>query len=167
MTFTQTGEGLRLSEGNTVKGFVFETETGATLSAEAHLTGPDTVTLTAPESGATPVRIRYAAENLPDINLINSAELPAAPFQYELTFADSNISFHTATGNVMLTFALKAGQNYRVQSSEDLATWNTWNLTVPAGDFDQVLKVIDDGTYTNPHPKWTAKRFYRLIRGFF
>ena len=167
LTFSQTGEGLRLSEGNTVKGFVFETETGATLSAEAHLTGPDTVTLTAPESGATPVRIRYAAENLPDINLINSAELPAAPFQYELTFADSNISFHTATGNVMLTFALKAGQNYRVQSSEDLATWNTWNLTVPAGDFDQVLKVIDDGTYTNPHPKWTAKRFYRLIRGFF
>lgn len=90
LTFSETGEGLRLSEGDTVKGFVFETETGETLNAEARLSGPDTVTLTAPASGATSVRIRYAAENVPDLNLINSAELPAAPFGYELSFAEAS-----------------------------------------------------------------------------
>jgi sialate O-acetylesterase len=164
LTFSQTGEGLRLSAGNTVKGFVFETATGATLSAEARLTGPDTVTLTAPESGATPVRIRYAAENLPDINLINSAGLPAAPFSHEVFIAETLINIDIETGNAVLTFALKAGKNYLVQSSEDLATWNTWSLNVPVSEFDRQLKVIDDGTHTNPHPKMTRQRFYRLIQ---
>lgn len=90
LTFSETGEGLRLSDGDTVKGFVFETETGETLPAEARLNGPSTVILTAPGSGTTPVRIRYAAENLPDLNLLNSAGLPAAPFRYELSFADTS-----------------------------------------------------------------------------
>jgi sialate O-acetylesterase len=167
LTFSQTGEGLRLSAGDTVKGFVFETETGATLSAEARLTGPDTVTLTAPESGATPVRIRYAAENLPDINLINSAGLPAAPFSHEVFIAETLINIDIETGNAVLTFALKARKNYLVQSSEDLATWNTWSLNVPVSEFDRQLRVIDDGTHTNSHPKMTRQRFYRLIQQTF
>jgi sialate O-acetylesterase len=164
LTFSQTGEGLRLSEGNTVKGFVFETETGATLSAEARLTGPDTVTLTAPESGATPLCIRYAAENLPDINLINSEGLPAAPFRHIVFITETLINIDIETGNVMLVFALKAGRTYLVQSSEDLATWNTWSLNVPVSEFDRQWKVIDDGTHTNSHPRITPRRFYRLIQ---
>ncbi len=163
LTFSQTGEGLRLSEGDTVRGFVFETETGETLRAEASLSGPNTVTLSAPGSGAAPIRIRYAAENLPDINLINSAGLPAAPFRYELSIALLIIRTDSQAGNIILTLALKAGQRYQVQSSQDLATWETWTLNVPVGEFDHELQVIDDGTYTNPHPNMTKQRFYRLI----
>lgn len=163
LTFSQTGEGLRLSEGDTVRGFVFETETGETLPAVASLSGPNTVTLAAPGAGATPIRIRYAAENLPDINLINSAGLPAAPFRFELSMGQSFISIKIEAGNVILTFDLKAGQRYHIQSSQDLAKWDTWTLNVPAGEFDRDLKVTDDGTYTNPHPNRTGQRFYRLI----
>jgi len=163
LTFSQTGEGLHLSEGDTVKGFFFEMETGEILRAEAILSGPNTVTLAAPESGATPIRIRYAAENLPDINLINSAGLPAAPFRYEFTIAQFGISIDIEAGNITLTLALKAEQSYHLQSSQDLTTWETWTLNIPVREFDRELKVIDDGTYTNPHPNMTGQRFYRLI----
>ena len=158
LTFSQTGEGLRLSESDTVKGFFFESETGETLRAEAILSGPNTVTLAAPESGATPIRIRYAAENLPDTNLINSAGLLAAPFRYEFTIAQFGISIDIEAGNIALALALKAGQSYHLQSSQGLTTWETWILNIPVREFDRELKVIDDGTYTNPHPNMIGQR---------
>lgn len=117
----------------------------------------DSLTLDAYEESLTfrsngDVELSFPLQN-PSLRLIVFRKLNSP----KITRIDSE------TGNVMLTFAVKAGQSYQVQSSQDMATWDTWALNVPAGEFGRELNVIDDGTYTNPHPKMSGQRFYRLM----
>ena len=51
---------------------------------EAKLVGKNTVELTVPEGMSAPTRVRYAWSPDPDVNLVNSADLPATPFEIEL-----------------------------------------------------------------------------------
>ncbi len=80
LTFSETGEGLKLSAGEEVKGLIVEDAEGQFEIAQGKIIGPDRVSLTIPE-GFVPVGIRYAWADNPEVNLINNLNLPARPFQ--------------------------------------------------------------------------------------
>ena len=80
LTFGEVGEGLKLSSGDSVAGFVLEDAEGQFEVAKGIISGLDQVTLTIPE-GLTPVEIRYAWADNPEVNLTNSINLPAVPFR--------------------------------------------------------------------------------------
>jgi len=82
LTFSETGKGLRLTSGDSVKGFHLETASDELIPARARLTGSTTVELTMPDAANTITSIRYAAENVPEVNLVNSEGLPTAPFRF-------------------------------------------------------------------------------------
>jgi hypothetical protein len=89
LTFSGTGEGLRLTRGDRPAGFSFETEAGVVIPAKAALDGPERIRLTLPPMETRLIAVRYAAEAVPDVNLINSLGLPAAPFRMPLPPAES------------------------------------------------------------------------------
>jgi sialate O-acetylesterase len=80
LTFTEVGDGLKSSEGNSILGFVLEDAEGQFEVAKGSISGLDKVTLTIPE-GLTPVGVRYAWADNPEVNLTNSINLPTVPFQ--------------------------------------------------------------------------------------
>lgn len=89
LTFSGTGEGLRLTRGDRPAGFSFETEAGVVVPAMAALDGPERIRLTLPPMEIRLIAVRYAAEAVPEVNLINSLGLPAAPFRKPLPPAES------------------------------------------------------------------------------
>jgi sialate O-acetylesterase len=89
LTFSGTGEGLRLTRGDHPAGFSFETEAGVVVPVMAALDGPERIRLTLPPTETRLIAVRYAAEAVPDLNLINSLGLPAAPFRMPLPPAES------------------------------------------------------------------------------
>lgn len=80
LTFTEVGDGLKSSEGNSILGFVLEDAEGQFEVAKGSISGLDKVTLTIPE-GLTPVGVRYAWADNPEVNLTNSINLPTVPFR--------------------------------------------------------------------------------------
>jgi sialate O-acetylesterase len=80
VTFSEIGEGLELSSGEGVSGFIVEDVEGQFEVAEGVVSGKDQVSLSIPK-GLTPVGIRYAWADNPEVNLTNSADLPALPFR--------------------------------------------------------------------------------------
>jgi VCBS repeat-containing protein len=64
---------------------------------------------------------------------------------------------------VMLTFNVLAGRDYRVEFSPDLAAWSPWVAPIPKSDFPRSIQFIDDGLNTGLHPSEAPKRFYRLV----
>lgn len=54
-------------------------------AAKAEITGPDTVTVTAPPEIPAPAEVAYGWSESPAVNLYNSADLPASPFRTDLT----------------------------------------------------------------------------------
>lgn len=80
LTFGEVGDGLKLSSGDSVAGFIVEDAEGQFELAKGIISGLDQVTLTIPE-GLTPVGIRYAWTDNPEVNLTNSISLPAVPFR--------------------------------------------------------------------------------------
>jgi sialate O-acetylesterase len=80
LTFTEMGEGLKLSSGDSVAGFIVEDAEGQFEVAKGMISSLNQVTLTIPE-GFTPVGVRYAWADNPAINLTNSINLPAVPFR--------------------------------------------------------------------------------------
>ncbi len=80
LTFGEVGDGLKMSGGDSVAGFIIEDAEGQFEIAEGSLSGLDQVTLVIPE-GFTPVGIRYAWADNPEVNLTNSISLPAVPFR--------------------------------------------------------------------------------------
>jgi sialate O-acetylesterase len=80
LTFSEVGEGLKLTGGVDVFGFILEDAEGQFELASGSITGVDQVTLIIP-AGITPVGIRYAWADNPEVNLVNSINLPTVPFR--------------------------------------------------------------------------------------
>ena len=76
--------GLKTSdEKGIVLGFELADTTGKFLPAEAHIVGKDTVEIFHPDI-ENPARLRYAYEADPEVNLVNSENLPASPCELEI-----------------------------------------------------------------------------------
>ncbi|MFD2203328.1 sialate O-acetylesterase [Shivajiella indica] len=84
ISFDYVGEGLKLSYGNEVKGFIIADEEGKFLSAKAVLISPGKVEVFHP-SIKNPTEIRYAWADNPEVNLYNTEDLPAVPFRISLS----------------------------------------------------------------------------------
>lgn len=82
ISFRSTGDKLVTSDGKPVRGFAIANETGQWLWAKARIEGK-TVVVSHPDV-KVPTAIRYAWADNPDVNLVNSAMLPASPFQIRL-----------------------------------------------------------------------------------
>jgi sialate O-acetylesterase len=80
LTFSDTGDGLKLSQGEAVKGFILEDTEGQFEVATGKIISSTEVSLTIP-AGMVPVGIRYAWADNPEVNLVNEFNLPAVPFQ--------------------------------------------------------------------------------------
>jgi sialate O-acetylesterase len=81
--FSEIGNGLELTVGDKVKGFILEDAEGQFEIAEGEISGKDQVLLPIPE-GLVPVGVRYAWADNPEVNLVNHLKLPAVPFRAEI-----------------------------------------------------------------------------------
>ncbi len=77
--FDHTADGLATSDGNAPVGFAIAGEDRQFVWADAVIEG-NTVVVSHPKIGA-PVAVRYGWSTNPEVNLINSAGLPASPFR--------------------------------------------------------------------------------------
>ena len=80
LTFDAIGNGLKLTEGDKVKGFVLEVSEGKFEVAEGQIQGTNQVIIPIPE-GTNPLSIRYAWADNPEVNLVNEIGLPTQPFR--------------------------------------------------------------------------------------
>ena len=85
LSFTHVYDGLVISEnsrcdGSTLKGFAIAGPDRKFHWAEAIITGPDQIVVSAPNV-PHPVAVRYAWADNPICNLSNSVGLPASPFR--------------------------------------------------------------------------------------
>ena len=83
VTFKDAGTGLKLTDGEAPRTFELVEGGDTGTPVEAKLAGKDTVELAVP-AGMNPTRVRYAWAPDPDVNLVNSAGLPATPFEVEV-----------------------------------------------------------------------------------
>ncbi len=83
LTYAEVGEGLKLSAGDEVKGFILEDAEGQFEVVTGVISGEDEVKITIPE-GIVPIGIRYAWADNPEVNLVNELNLPAVPFKADL-----------------------------------------------------------------------------------
>ncbi|MFD1217282.1 sialate O-acetylesterase [Microbulbifer celer] len=79
--FAHTGEGLRLKQGESVQGFILADRDGNYLPAQAQIHGSSVVVWH--DSITQPSALKYAWADYPEVNLYNSAGLPALPFSIE------------------------------------------------------------------------------------
>jgi sialate O-acetylesterase len=77
--FNHTARGLKARHGGGLKGFVIAGTDQRWRAADARIDG-QTVIVSSPYV-PQPAAVRYAWENFPDCNLVNSAGLPASPFR--------------------------------------------------------------------------------------
>ena len=84
VAFKNAGDGLKLTEGAAPRTFELVEKGDKGVPVEAKLVGKNTVELTVPAGMSAPTRVRYAWSPDPDVNLVNSADLPATPFEIEL-----------------------------------------------------------------------------------
>jgi sialate O-acetylesterase len=84
LTFTEVGEGLKLSSGTEVLGFIAENKAGKFEVLPGEISGTDRVVLAIPK-GFVPVGVRYAWADNPEVNLVNNLNLPTVPFRADLT----------------------------------------------------------------------------------
>jgi sialate O-acetylesterase len=94
--FSQVGKGLKMEvpqvappkfvppPTDKVAGFAIAGSDKKFVWADASITGPDTVAVSS-ASVPAPVYVRYAFGTSPEVNLYNSADLPAAPFHTDPT----------------------------------------------------------------------------------
>jgi sialate O-acetylesterase len=80
ITFDLVGDGLELSSGSEVKGFILAGEDGKFESAKGRIIGPNQVEVFSTKI-KNPTEIRYAWADNPQVNLYNSLNLPAVPFR--------------------------------------------------------------------------------------
>ncbi len=79
LKFTETGAGLKTSDGKSPTGFAIAGNDQQFYWAEASIDGDEVILKS--EQVAAPVAVRYAWANNPQCNLINSINLPAIPFR--------------------------------------------------------------------------------------
>ncbi|MBN8248857.1 MAG: sialate O-acetylesterase [Verrucomicrobia bacterium] len=80
LRFRDVGGGLRSQNGAALTGFTVAGADHKFHAAEARITGPDEVTVTAP-GVPNPAAVRYGWSDYPIVNLSNDAMLPASPFR--------------------------------------------------------------------------------------
>ena len=78
--FSHVGKGLAC-QGRDLTDFTLAAAYGRFQPAQARITGPNTVLVSCPEI-PNPKRLRFGWDVYPRVNLVNSYELPASPFQY-------------------------------------------------------------------------------------
>jgi sialate O-acetylesterase len=83
ISFDHTGEGLKLTSGNEVKGFIIAGKEGNFVPAKAILQPSGHVEVSHP-TVKNPSEIRYAWADNPEVNLYNSEDLPAVPFRIKV-----------------------------------------------------------------------------------
>jgi len=81
LRFSHVGSGLQC-QGAELTDFTLAGAYGPFSRAKAEITGPNTVWVHAAEM-ARPRRVRYGWDIFPQVNLVNSLDLPASPFQME------------------------------------------------------------------------------------
>ena len=79
--FSEVGEGLKLMAGDKVKGFIIADKKGEFHAIDGEILGTDQVKIMLPK-GMESSEIRYAWADNPEVNLVNSIDLPAAPFRF-------------------------------------------------------------------------------------
>lgn len=84
VAFRNAGAGLKLTDGAAPRTFELVEKGDKGVPVEARLVGKSVVELTVPEGMGAPTRVRYAWSPDPDVNLVNSADLPATPFEIGL-----------------------------------------------------------------------------------
>ncbi len=84
VTFKYVGKGLKLSDGNAVRTFEVAGEDGKFYPAEAKIVSKKTVKVVLPSEVPAPKKVRYGWAPDPDVNLYNSGELPATPFEEDI-----------------------------------------------------------------------------------
>jgi len=83
LTFAEVGKGLKLTVGDSVKGFILEDAEAKFKIASGVISAENQIKLTIP-GGLVPVGIRYAWADNPEVNLVNELNLPAVPFKVGL-----------------------------------------------------------------------------------
>lgn len=83
LRFEAVGKGLKLNEGDRVKGFIAAGKNGRFQALEGELFPPNQVRIQL-KSGMNPVYLRYAWADNPEVNLVNELGLPAEPFRKTL-----------------------------------------------------------------------------------
>ncbi|RAI91524.1 sialate O-acetylesterase [Algoriphagus yeomjeoni] len=78
--FKSVGEGLELTEGEEVKGFIAAKENGDFQQVTATISDKSSVRIMLPE-GSEKGEIRYAWADNPEVNLVNNLGLPTEPFR--------------------------------------------------------------------------------------
>lgn len=78
--FNETAKRLKTSDGGPVKGFAVAGQDHKFAWAKAVIVGKNQVVVTS-DQVPQPVAVRYGWANNPDVNLVNSAGLPASPFR--------------------------------------------------------------------------------------
>ena len=84
IAFKNVGEGLKTSDGAAPRTFELVASGDKGVACDAKIVRKAVVELTVPTDMPAPVRVRYAWSPDPDVNLVNSAGLPATPFEIEL-----------------------------------------------------------------------------------
>jgi sialate O-acetylesterase len=80
LQFTNTADGLRLLEGNSVKGITVHTEGTEPTFATAQIVAPNAIFVRAPDLTGT-ITVRHAWADNPIWNVVNSEGIPLEPFQ--------------------------------------------------------------------------------------
>lgn len=80
LTFGETGGGLAVRDGDTLKGFAVAGESGPFSWADAHILDDKTVVVSS-DAVKKPARVLYGWSDNSDANLANKAGLPAVPFR--------------------------------------------------------------------------------------
>jgi len=94
MKFSNVGKGLKIGmppkgsltpppSSTEIKGFAIAGADNKFVWAKATIEGTDTVVVSSPDVSA-PTAVRYGWDNNPEVNLYNSADLPASPFRCDV-----------------------------------------------------------------------------------
>jgi sialate O-acetylesterase len=79
LAFDHVGQGLAVQGGGELRGFTLAGPDGVFLPATARIVGNEVVVSN--DSIPNPIAVRYGWANVPDVNLANTAGLPASPFR--------------------------------------------------------------------------------------
>ena len=80
--FGNVGQGLKSRDGQPLREFVLDPGDGTFVTAEARIVGPDALRVST-LGMISPKTVRYAWSPAPNVNLVNSEDIPADPFLSE------------------------------------------------------------------------------------